>query len=44
VPLPLEPGSSYAWRLSIDNKSSKDWQVSFRTRPATAQSANQVSG
>jgi hypothetical protein len=45
VPLPLEPGSSYAWRLSIDNKTSRDWQVSFRTRPATAaQSANQVSG
>jgi hypothetical protein len=39
VPLPLEPGSSYAWRLSIDNKTSRDWQVSFRTRPATAQSS-----
>ena len=38
APLPLEPGSSYAWRLSIDNKTRKDWQISFRTRPAVAQS------
>jgi hypothetical protein len=37
APLPLEPGSSYAWRLSIDNKTRRDWQVSFSTRPATAQ-------
>jgi hypothetical protein len=37
APLPLEPGSRYAWQLSIDNKTRKDWQVSFRTRPATAQ-------
>ena len=36
APLPLEPGSSYAWRLSIDNKTHKDWQISFRTRSATA--------
>jgi hypothetical protein len=37
APLPLEPSTSYAWRLSIDNKTRKDWQVSFGTRPATAQ-------
>jgi hypothetical protein len=37
VPLPLEPGTKYAWRLSIDNKTRTDWQVSFRTRSATAQ-------
>jgi hypothetical protein len=37
APLPLEPSSSYAWQLSIDNKTRKDWQISFRTRPATAQ-------
>jgi hypothetical protein len=36
APLPLEPGSRYAWQLSIDNKTRKDWQVSFSTRPATA--------
>jgi hypothetical protein len=39
TPLPLEPDSRYAWRLSIDNKTNKDWQISFRTRPATAQSS-----
>ena len=37
APLPLEPDTSYTWRLYIDNKSRKDWQVSFSTRPATAQ-------
>jgi len=36
APLPLEPNTSYAWRLHIDNKTRKDWQVSFSTRPATA--------
>jgi hypothetical protein len=35
TPLPLEPGSSYVWRLYLDNKSHKDWQVSFATRAAT---------
>jgi hypothetical protein len=34
APLPLEPGSSYTWRLSIDNKTRKDWQLTFSTRPA----------
>jgi Family of unknown function (DUF6941) len=34
VALPLEPGTQYVWQLSIDNKSRKDWQVAFRTRPA----------
>jgi hypothetical protein len=38
APLPLAPGSGYAWRLSIDNKTRKDWQIPFRTRPSTAQS------
>jgi hypothetical protein len=37
TPLPLEPGSSYAWRLYIDNKTHRDWQVSFSTRPVTAE-------
>jgi hypothetical protein len=37
TPLLLESGSSYAWRLYIDNKTRKEWQVSFSTRPATAQ-------
>jgi hypothetical protein len=36
APLRLEPGSSYAWRLTIDNQTRRDWQVSFSTRPATA--------
>lgn len=35
APLPLEPGSSYAWRLTIDNQTRRDWLASFRTRPAT---------
>jgi hypothetical protein len=39
APLPLEPESSYAWRLTIDNQTRRDWQVSFRTRPAAAPSA-----
>jgi hypothetical protein len=39
APLPLEPGTSYAWQLSIDNKTRKDWQVSFSTRLATAQTS-----
>lgn len=39
APLPLEPGSSYAWRLTIDNQTRRDWQVSFSTRPATAPTA-----
>ena len=39
APLPLAPGSSYAWRLTIDNQTRRDWQVSFSTRPATEPSA-----
>lgn len=39
APLPLEPNTSYAWRLYIDNKTRKDWQASFSTRPATAPSS-----
>lgn len=35
TPLPLEPGTHYAWQLSIDNKTRTEWQVAFRTRPAT---------
>ena len=38
APLRLEPGSSYAWRLTVDNQTRRDWQVSFNTRPATAPS------
>jgi len=33
-PLPLQPDRRYVWRLSIDDHSEEDWQVSFSTRPA----------
>jgi hypothetical protein len=36
TPLPLEPGSRYVWQFSIDNEARKEWQVAFRTRPATS--------
>jgi hypothetical protein len=35
APLPLEPSSHYAWQLSIDNKTRREWRVSFSTRSAT---------
>lgn len=31
-PLSLNPGKSYAWRLSIDDKTKADWQVNFVVR------------
>jgi hypothetical protein len=33
-PLPLEPGSRFVWRLSIDDASEESWQLAFTTRPA----------
>jgi hypothetical protein len=38
-PLPLNPGSRYAWKLEIDGHSNDDWHVSFTTRPAAARLA-----
>jgi hypothetical protein len=38
APLPLRPDSRYAWRLYIDNKTRRDWQASFRTRPESTPS------
>jgi len=32
-PLPLQPGSRYIWRLSIDGESKEDWVLSFTVRP-----------
>ena len=29
---PLPPGGRFTWRLSINNESDEDWQVSFSTR------------
>ncbi|MDA8379861.1 MAG: hypothetical protein M0020_03380 [Actinomycetota bacterium] len=34
-PLPLESGSRYTWRLSIDGETEAGWSLSFTTRPAT---------
>jgi hypothetical protein len=31
--LPLDPGTHYEWRLSIDGRSQHDWRVAFVTRP-----------
>ena len=33
-PLPLEYGTRFNWRLTIDGESDDDWQLSFSTRPA----------
>jgi hypothetical protein len=32
-PFPLEPGSSYRWRLSVDGEAREGWSVAFRTTP-----------
>jgi hypothetical protein len=34
-PIPLEPDTRYAWRLSIDGDSQDEWRVAFSTRPAS---------
>jgi hypothetical protein len=34
-PLPLQPGSRYAWRLVIDGQSEENWVLAFTTRPVT---------
>jgi hypothetical protein len=31
--LPLEPGMSYEWRLSVNGRAHEDWRVPFATRP-----------
>lgn len=33
-PIPLEPGSRYNWRLSIDGTQDTSWTLGFTTRPA----------
>ena len=33
-PLPLDPGSRFEWRLSIDGTEDDEWRVAFSTRPA----------
>jgi hypothetical protein len=35
-PLPLDPNSQYAWRLTIDGEGHDDWRLPFSTRPTTA--------
>ena len=32
APLPLEAGSRYEWRLSIDGASDEDWRLAFSVR------------
>ena len=32
-PLPLEPGSRYEWRLSINGEGDEDWRLAFSVRP-----------
>lgn len=34
-PLPLEPGKRYFWKLTIDGKTTDDWQVAFSMRAAS---------
>lgn len=31
-PLPLQPGSGYVWRCSMDGQSRDEWHAAFRTR------------
>jgi hypothetical protein len=35
-PLSIPPGGRYLWRLSIDGRTSEEWEVAFSTRPAAA--------
>ena len=37
-PIPLEAGTQYVWRLSIDGHSEEDWNLTFSTRPNPPQS------
>ncbi len=37
--LPLQPGTSYQWRLAVNDTSEPGWHVSFRVRPRPAQQA-----
>ena len=32
--VPVQPGKSYTWQLSIDDKTHVDWRQSFHVRPA----------
>jgi hypothetical protein len=38
APIPLEAGTQYVWRLSIDGHSEEDWNLTFSTRPNPPQS------
>jgi hypothetical protein len=33
LPIPLEPGNRYIWRLTIDGESHEDWSLPFTVRP-----------
>jgi hypothetical protein len=33
APLPLKPDNRFMWQLSIDDKTTEEWQVTFTTRP-----------
>ncbi|HEX2063797.1 MAG TPA: hypothetical protein VHE80_05190, partial [Acidimicrobiales bacterium] len=35
-PLPLEPGTRYTWRLTIDGETNDAWTNGFTTRPAVS--------
>ena len=32
-PLPLQPGSRYEWRLTINGEGDEDWRLAFSVRP-----------
>ena len=32
-PIPLPPGRSFVWRLSINGETNEDWRLTFSTRP-----------
>ena len=38
--LPVQPGKSYTWQLSIDDSSHLDWRQSFHVRPAVPANPN----
>jgi hypothetical protein len=43
-PLPLQPGTRFVWRLSINGQSQEDWHVGFMTRPAAPRGATMGPG
>jgi hypothetical protein len=34
LPMPLEPGRRYEWRVTVDGETRDDWRLPFSTRPA----------